>query len=84
MPEAIHAMVQAIFQVPRLFRVQDTCDVENRASARALERAGFTREGQLDRHTVNSNISTEPRPCYMYALCRPGMAGPAVDPSRST
>jgi ribosomal-protein-alanine N-acetyltransferase len=70
MLEAIRAMTRTVFEVPRLFRVQATCDMENNASARASEQAGFIREGELDRHTVHPNVSDEPRPCYMYAICR--------------
>ncbi|MEK7316194.1 MAG: GNAT family N-acetyltransferase [Candidatus Eisenbacteria bacterium] len=76
MSEAIHAMAEAIFEVPRFFRIQATCDVANTASSRALERAGFVREGELDRHTVHPNISDEPRRCYMYARCRSAAPGP--------
>lgn len=82
MSEAIRAVTRAIFEVPRFFRIQATCDVENRASARALERAGFNREGELDRHTLHPNISDEPRACYMYALCRPS-APQLPDPNQA-
>lgn len=52
------------------FRVQASCDVDNIASQRALEKSGFVREGRLERLTVHPNISPEPRPCFMYARCR--------------
>ena len=70
MPEAIAAVATAALAVPAFFRVQATCDVENRPSQRALEKAGFLREGRLERFTVHPNISPEPRACYMYARCR--------------
>lgn len=70
MPEAVHALTEAALGLPRFFRVQATCDVENLASARALEKAGFMREARLERYTVHPNISSEPRDCFMYARCR--------------
>jgi [ribosomal protein S5]-alanine N-acetyltransferase len=70
MPEAIRALADATLRNPEIFRVQATCDVENRASARALEKSGFFLEGRLERYTVHPNISPEPRPCFLYARCR--------------
>lgn len=70
MPEAIRALADAALADPGIFRVQAACDVENIPSQRALEKAGFAREGRLERYTVHPNISPEPRPCFMYAKCR--------------
>jgi RimJ/RimL family protein N-acetyltransferase len=70
MPEAIRAVADAALATPEIFRVQATCDVENRASARALEKSGFVLEGRLERWIVHPNVSAEPRPSFMYARCR--------------
>ncbi|CAN7227755.1 GNAT family N-acetyltransferase [Rhizobacter sp. LjRoot28] len=70
MPEAAASVAEAVLSDPRVFRVQATCDVENAASAKALEKAGFFREGRLDRFMVHPNVSADPRPCFMYARCR--------------
>lgn len=70
MPEAIRALASRSLSMPSFFRVQATCDVENHASARTLEKSGFSREARLERYTVHPNISSEPRACFMYALCR--------------
>ena len=70
MPEAIQAVTAAVLNGVQIFRVQATCDVENTASQRALEKSGFAREGCLQRHTLHPNISPEPRACFMYAKCR--------------
>ena len=70
MPEAITALTRTAVAVPSFFRVQATCDVENRASARTLEKAGFTREARLERYMIHPNISPEPRACFMYAVCK--------------
>jgi ribosomal-protein-alanine N-acetyltransferase len=71
MPEAIEALARAALAQPQFFRVQATCDVTNTASARTLEKAGFLREGRLERHTIHPNLSPEPRACFMYARVRP-------------
>lgn len=70
MPEAIRALAEIAVSHPALFRIEATCDVENDASARALEKSGFTREGRLARYTVHPNLSPEPRDCWMYAKSR--------------
>ncbi len=70
MPEAIRALVDAALSLPECFRVQATCDVDNLASARTLEKSGFAREGRLERYAMVPNVSAEPRACYMYAICK--------------
>jgi RimJ/RimL family protein N-acetyltransferase len=70
MSEALKALADAALRNPIFFRVQATCDVDNVGSARVLEKAGFLREGRLERCTVYPNISSEPRPCFLYALTR--------------
>jgi RimJ/RimL family protein N-acetyltransferase len=70
MTEAVRALSDVVLADPRFFRVQATCDVENRASARTLEKSGFVREGRLERYTIHPNISAEPRACFLYARCR--------------
>lgn len=70
MVEAIQAFLAIALQLPGIFRVEATCDVDNRPSARALEKSGFRLEGWLARHTVHPNISAEPRDCLVYAVCR--------------
>jgi len=70
MTEAVRALADTALGNPEVFRVQATCDVDNRASARVLEKSGFSCEGRLQRHTVHPNIDREPRPCFLYARCR--------------
>jgi RimJ/RimL family protein N-acetyltransferase len=69
MPEAVRALTAAVLALPPVFRVQAVCDMENRASARVLEKAGFVREGRLERCTVHPNLDPEPRACSP-AQCR--------------
>ena len=70
MPEAIDALCNAALALPACFRIQATCDAENGASARTLEKSGFTCEGKLARHTVLPNLGDEPRASLIYARCR--------------
>jgi len=70
MPEAIAALASIALALPEVFRVQAFCDVENRPSQRALEKAGLVREGRHERFIVHPNLSPEPRACFMYAKCR--------------
>ena len=70
MPEAVLAVTAAALANDRLYRVQATCDTENIPSQRTLEKAGFAREGRLERHTILPNLSTEPRASFIYAKCR--------------
>lgn len=68
--EAMLAFTDAALAHPDCFRVQATCDTENMASARVLEKSGFLREGRLERYMVLPNLSPEPRASLMYARCR--------------
>jgi len=70
MPEAIRAVAALALSALGFFRMEATCDIENIASARALEKSGFVKEGRLARYTVHPNISPEPRDCWMYASFR--------------
>jgi len=70
MPEAIRRLTEIAFGDPAVFRVQAFCDVDNIASQRTLEKSGFLREGRHERFLVHPNVSSEPRPCYMYAKCK--------------
>lgn len=70
MPEALQVISDAALSSPSIYRLQGTCDVDNRASARILEKCGYVLEGRLERYVVHPNISAEPRPCLMYARCK--------------
>lgn len=69
-PEAIGAVVGWAWSEPWVSRISAACDVENTSSARALEKAGFSRENVLPRFSIHPNISSAPRDCYSYAITR--------------
>lgn len=67
MTEATTVLVDWGLTQPEICRVWATCDVDNLASARVLEKAGMQREGLLRRWIVHPNISDEPRDSWCYA-----------------
>jgi [ribosomal protein S5]-alanine N-acetyltransferase len=69
-PEAVSALASIALAQSSMYRVEATCDVDNKASAHALEKAGFTREGLLRRHIIHPNISPEPRDSLLYAITK--------------
>jgi RimJ/RimL family protein N-acetyltransferase len=68
--EAARGIVERLFSVPAVWRVSATCDIDNRASARVLEKAGLTREGTLRRAMVRPNLPGAPRDALLYAKVR--------------
>ena len=50
--EAVRAVLDRLFDVQGVRRVSAECDARNLASARLLERVGFTREGLRRAHTL--------------------------------
>ena len=67
MTEALSAAVAWARTTPRFRRVWAVCDVDNRASARVMEKAGLGFEGVLHRWIVHPNIDDAPRDCACYA-----------------
>jgi RimJ/RimL family protein N-acetyltransferase len=68
--EAARAFVAEALNQSEVWRVQAFCDVENRASARVLEKAGLTFEGTLRRYMLMPNLGEEPRDVKCYAKVR--------------
>lgn len=68
--EAAGVVVQWAMSLPQVYRVWATCDTENCASARVLEKSGFVCEGRLRCYQVRPNISAIPRDAFLYAMVR--------------
>jgi RimJ/RimL family protein N-acetyltransferase len=68
--EALKTLIEWVFTQPGVYRLDATCDVENFASYRVMEKAGMQREGILRRWVIHPNISPEPRDCYIYAIVK--------------
>lgn len=64
--EALAAMVDvaAMLRVPRLHAI---CHVDHRASARVMEKCGFTRDGVLARYLVFPNLGPHPADVFSYS-----------------
>jgi RimJ/RimL family protein N-acetyltransferase len=67
MTEAVCAVTEWALAQPEIHRVWAVCDVENRASARVLEKVGMEREGILRRWSAHPNVGAIPRDCWCYA-----------------
>ena len=70
MTEAVSEVANWSLRQEAIWRVAATCDVENVASARVMEKAGLVREGILRRWLVYPNLGPEPRDCFSYAMVR--------------
>jgi [ribosomal protein S5]-alanine N-acetyltransferase len=70
MAEAVRAVIGAALADPLIWRVWAVCDVENRPSARVMEKAGMRFEGCLRRWMVHPNVSDRPRDVLCYAKVR--------------
>ena len=68
--EMTKSVVEWALAQENIYRVWATCDVENPASARVLEKAGMQREGVLRRFIVHPNVSAEPRDSYCYSAVK--------------
>ncbi len=63
--EVAKALLLFGFRELHLHRIYATCDTENRASLKILEKIGMKREGRLREH---KNIRGEWRDSYLYAI----------------
>lgn len=69
--EAATAVIEWALSLPSIRKVWATCDAENLASVRVLEKAGLTRDAILPRSVVRPNISSELRDAFLYSRKRP-------------
>jgi RimJ/RimL family protein N-acetyltransferase len=70
MTEAVKALIAWALKQNEIFRVWAVCDIDNKASARVMEKAGMVHEGILKRWSVHPNLSPEPRDSYCYAITK--------------
>jgi len=70
--EAAQAVFDAAREIDDVYRFSATCDVDNLASARVLEKIGMTREARLARWSERPNLDDNngPRDVLMYAWTR--------------
>ena len=80
MSEAVLAVANWAFLQDTIYRIGATCDIENIASTRVLEKCGFEREGILRGWINHPNVSDDPRDSFSYSLVRNVMpALPVID-----
>lgn len=75
MTEALRAVIDWCFTLPRIHRVWAVCDVDNVGSRRVMEKAGMEREGVLRRWSLHPNVSSVPRDCFVYSRIQDAPAG---------
>jgi [ribosomal protein S5]-alanine N-acetyltransferase len=69
--EAARAVLEWARARKGVYRVWATCDVENTASARVLEKLGMSREGVLRRWAIRPNLPSQlPRDAFVYSWVR--------------
>ena len=68
--EVTKLVIDWVLSQESIYRVWATCDIENIASARVLEKVGMKREGILRRFTIHPNICGEPRDSYCYSAVK--------------
>jgi ribosomal-protein-alanine N-acetyltransferase len=66
--EAVRAVMEWSLASAGVTHVWATCDLENHASARVLEKAGLISRGRFEREIVRPNLSSEPRPSLLFTL----------------
>lgn len=71
MTEAVLAVTRWALSSPSVTRVWATCDVENLASTRVLEKTGFVKRDGLEREIVRPNLSPTPRPSLLFDAWKP-------------
>ena len=70
MTEVVKKLVGWALKQGEIYRVWSVCDVNNRASARVMQKAGMRREGILRRWSMHPTISEEPRDSYCYSITK--------------
>ena len=68
--EAAQAVLDWIKLQPEIFRCYAVCDVQNRASARVLEKLKLRYEGILRRAILHPNASQDPSDVHMFSWTR--------------
>ena len=68
--EAAGAVLAWSFRRLRPERVWASCDIENSASQRVLEKLGMFQECLARGFAVHPNLGPDPRDCYVYAVER--------------
>jgi len=66
MTEAVRAVKEWALAEIGVTRIWATCDAENHASARVLEKSGLVNAGAIERAIVRPNLGPTPRPSILF------------------
>jgi len=81
--EAAGAVLDWLKSLDGIARIQATCDCDNAASARVLEKLGLSRQARLPQYAVRPNMPGAPRrDAFLYSWIRAGKPGAVGVPSR--
>ena len=69
-PEAVKTLIKWCLKQDELHRVWAFCDIENSASARAMQKAGMSREGILRSWTRLPQMGDLPRDCISFSAVK--------------
>jgi ribosomal-protein-alanine N-acetyltransferase len=70
MTEVVKKLVEWALTQEGIYRVWSVCDIDNRASARVMEKAGMRREGILRRWSMHPTVSDDPRDAFCYSITK--------------
>ena len=65
MTEALTILAEWCLDQPEIWRVEAYCDVEHKASARAMAKAGMREEGILARYLLNPGLDAQTPQCVL-------------------
>jgi RimJ/RimL family protein N-acetyltransferase len=68
--EAVKVVVDWALRQDEIRRIFATCDVDNPASARVMEKAGLKFEALLPKHSPHPNVSSEWRDALSYSFVK--------------
>ncbi len=74
--EALVALSDWCLDQPEIWRVEAYCDIQNKASARVMAKAGMQQEGILRKYLSNPGHGTVPQDAFLYARVKEDLKKP--------
>jgi ribosomal-protein-alanine N-acetyltransferase len=68
MTEALYKIIDFLIKEVGYYRIEGVCNIENKASARVMEKAGMVLEGTLRGRALNMNEDGNPGDLKMYSF----------------
>ncbi|MGD9973492.1 MAG: GNAT family N-acetyltransferase [Desulfatirhabdiaceae bacterium] len=70
MTEAMKPVLQYVYEMPSIYRIWATHDIDNDASGKVMLKLGLEYEGTLRRAFIHPNVSDKPRDGKLYSLVK--------------